>query len=183
MDQTVLENIIYSAKGTRDIKRKFLKRVFEGKHTRSEDPKTHFCVYFAAFDPQHKLVFIGHHKKSGLWLFNGGHMEKGESPEESLHREIKEEWGEGMTIPYVDQPPLLTLTKIENPTKQICTWHYDIWYFIPLKKNSFSPDENLLAKEFYQIGWKTMAEAKGLVKDPNSLIGLAEIKNLFHLIR
>jgi len=48
----------------------FLQRIEEGKITRDENPKSHFCIYFAAYDPTAKKVFIGHHKKSGFWLFN-----------------------------------------------------------------------------------------------------------------
>jgi len=79
----------------------------------------------------------------------------------------------------IKEPSLLTVTQIDNPGRQKCVEHYDIWYFIPLSKNSFTPDENLLAKEFLQTGWKTVEEARGLIKDTNTLIALAEIKNLF----
>ena len=33
------------------------------------------------------------HRKLGLWLPPGGHIEKDETPEEALHREVLEETG------------------------------------------------------------------------------------------
>ncbi len=161
-----LVKIIKATKASENTKNKFIKRVREGNLTREENPRSHLCVYFAAYDPDINEIFIGHHIKSGLWLFNGGHMEKGETPEEAVTREIKEEWGDKVTYGKIGKPELLTLTKIEHPEKQICQWHYDFWYFLPVKKTQFNPDKNLLAKEFYQIGWKSKKEACFLVKDP-----------------
>ncbi len=67
-------------------KSKFLHRLTKDKLTRDENIKYHICIYFAAYDPVAKQVFIGSHKKSGLWLFNGGHIEKGETLLDSLER-------------------------------------------------------------------------------------------------
>lgn len=171
----VLKKVISPIPSDKETKERFLKRVKEGKLSREEDPLTHFCVYFAAFDPKVKQVFIGQHIKSGLWLFNGGHLEKGEEPKEAVKREIIEEWGKEVKLPKIPVPELLTLTKIENPEKQICRYHYDIWYFFPVDKNKFSPDQDLLTKEFYEIGWKTLKEAKKLAKDFNTLLALKTI--------
>ena len=170
---TSLLTIIASADGSDEVKEAFRERLRMGHLTRDEDPKSHFCVYFAAIDPKVKQVFIGHHKKSGLWLFNGGHMDKGELPMEAVVREMKEEWG--MSLPVPRAPSLLTLTKIEKPETQICQWHYDIWYFIPVDKTMFRPDQALLEKEFKEIVWKTMSQARQLARDPSTLIALRKI--------
>ena len=159
-----------------DTKRDFLSRVQKENVSREENPYTHFCVYFAAYDNSSNHVFIGHHRKSGLWLFNGGHMDKREQPLETLEREMMEEWGSVQK--YRNIPSLLTVTEIEHPDRQICRFHYDIWYFILLDMNKFNPDENLLGKEFYQIGWKTMRNAKLLTNDPNTKIALTWLENL-----
>jgi hypothetical protein len=55
----------------------FVARANEGQPTIDENPISHFCVYFAGFDPETKKVFIGHHKKADQWLFNGGHIDRG----------------------------------------------------------------------------------------------------------
>ncbi|MBI2617233.1 NUDIX domain-containing protein [Candidatus Gottesmanbacteria bacterium] len=43
-------------------------------------------------------VLLHHHKKLGLWIGIGGHVEKGENPKEALFREVKEETGLSIEI-------------------------------------------------------------------------------------
>lgn len=156
----------------------FLNRVEEGFLTRDENPFSHFLVFFAAFDKETKKVFIGHHKKSGLWLFNGGHIDKGETPEEALVREMKEEWGVEISLQSIGKPKLITITPINNP-KIKCTTHYDIWFFVPVSKTQFFPDKEKLDTEFYQTGWKSIREAKQLITDPANLRAIAEFEKIF----
>lgn len=162
-----------------NIAPEFASRVKEGQLTRDENTFSHFCVYFAAYDPDSKDVYIGHHKKSGLWLFNGGHIDKGETPDEALEREIGEEWGVEIDLKGVGEPKLLTITPINNP-KVKCTRHYDIWYFVPVSKTGFAPDKEKLDTEFHTTGWKDIEEAKVLVTDLNTLKALSEFEKLFY---
>jgi 8-oxo-dGTP pyrophosphatase MutT (NUDIX family) len=161
---------------TKKVAQEFLSRVNQGNLTRDENKDTHFCVYFAANDPTLKQVFIGYHIKSGLWLFNGGHIDQGEFPEQALEREIGEEWGISMKSSEIGNPLLLTLTKINDPAKQRCKAHFDIWYFVNLNKVDFKPDREKLAKEFYQTRWMSPMEARKLVTDPNTLFALTMIE-------
>lgn len=163
------------------VKQKFLRRINEGSLTREENQGNHFCVYFAAIDLIAKKVFIGHHIKSGLWLFNGGHMDKGESPIETAKREISEEWGQNINILDDYLPTFLTITKINNPIKQKCKCHYDVWNFIKVNKNTFLPDKDSLNAEFSETGWKNIQEARELIIDPNTLLALKKIEELFFL--
>ncbi len=157
----------------------FLKRLPEGKLTKHENPQSHLCTYFGAYDPKAKEVFIGHHKKSGLWLFNGGHVDEGEEAlRETVIREIGEEWGLDGTDFEIKSPEFFTITPIDNPTKQTCTMHYDVWHFIAVDKNSFKPDETKLSEEFHEAGWKTVAEARKLVSAENNEATLLAIKFL-----
>lgn len=155
----------------------FLKRLKHGNLTRDEDDKSHFCVYFAAYDPTAKEVFIGHHKKSGLWLFNGGHIDKDENLNQTLIREIKEEWGLDGKNFEIKLPELLTITEIYNPTKQPCRTHYDLWYLIKASKINFKPEESNLLEEFYEAGWKNLQEARNLIKDKSTLEAVDFIKD------
>jgi len=167
--------------GGSPLSEKFLRRIGEGKLTRDENQVTHFGVYFAGFDPAVGEVLVGRHKKSDLWLFNGGHIDRGESLGQTLEREMGEEWGFVHPAAKTLEPCLLTITEITNG-RQICRRHYDIWYFVPVDKTSFSPDETKLAKEFHEIKWVTFAEARKAITDSNTLMAvdsLEKCKNLY----
>lgn len=175
-----LRAIAQSPAFDRDIAAAFLSRAEQGDLTRDENPYTHFCVYFAAYDPGAREVFIGHHKKSGLWLFTGGHMDKGEVPSETLEREIGEEWGKQMKADDIGDPALLTITEIDNPAKQTCVRHYDIWYFVPVQKATFDPAPDLLGIEFHQTRWLPPLQAREVVTDPNTLKAVDALEAIFH---
>lgn len=176
MNNTLIQ-IVHHADGDPDIKQKFLDRIQEKKLTRTEHPTSHLCVYFAAYDPRAHLVFIGHHKKSGLWLFNGGHMDPGESPRETVIREAHEEWGLTLKPSSVPNPQLVTLTKIEHPETQICQWHYDLWHFLPFDSNSFHPYDEALRTEFFSYGWKTHKEAEKFLTSHPTVEAMIYLKN------
>jgi len=181
MSETKLENeleiIIKKQFLGEGIAEKFLNRIKQGSLTIDENPQSHFCTYFAAYDPIEKLLFIGHHKKSGLWLFNGGHIDEKEVLSQTLNREIDEEWGLNSADFEITSPALITITEIYNPEKQTCRVHYDLWHFISVNKNNFKPDETNLAEEFYKTEWKNPEEARKLIKDKNTLLAVDFIEN------
>lgn len=157
-------------------RREFLRRLKQGNLTRDENKDTHFCVYFAAFDSKLKQVFIGLHKKSGLWLFNGGHIDKGEILDEAIKREMGEEWG--FILPFdANTPSLATFTKIAKPSKTPCLLHYDIWYFVPVDRNTFHPNPKKLAKEFFENRWVSINEASRIIIDSNTIKALGLINS------
>lgn len=50
-------------------------------------------------------ILLVHHRKIGLWLPPGGHVEAHEDPVEAMHREVREETGLDVTIvPAADLP-------------------------------------------------------------------------------
>lgn len=83
-----IEEIAASSLEQGSVAHKFLLRAAEGKLTRDENPTTHFSVYFLPYNPKTKEIFIVAHKKSGLWLSPGGHIDKGELLLETLEREM-----------------------------------------------------------------------------------------------
>ena len=160
--------------------RAFIKRLQEEDGlTRDENPYTHYCVYFAAYDPAAGKLFVGHHIKSDLWLFNGGHIDAGETIEETLLREMGEEWGLEMALDSIVEPKLLTITEISNAAKQSCTRHYDIWYFVPIDRDTFAPDQALLAKEYHFMKWLNPGEARKRITDSNTLQAVALLEEIF----
>ncbi len=174
-----LKNLIKTNFNNEGIGRKFLNRLRDGCLTKDENPESHFCVYFAAYDPRAKQVFIGHHKKSGLWLFNGGHIDKDEILKEALEREIKEEWDFKMQAKDIGNPSLLTITKINNPTKQLCKTHYDVWYFVSVDKKKFDPSLKSLAEEFYKNEWMTADKAIQIITEINTLKAIKFLEKSF----
>jgi 8-oxo-dGTP pyrophosphatase MutT (NUDIX family) len=160
------------------IYRRFVERSQQGRLTRDENRLSHLCVYFAAYDPAAGQVFLGHHKKSGLWLFTGGHVDPGESLQEGVSREIWEEWGREIEPQEAGEPGLLTITTILQADYP-CREHYDLWYFFPVEKETFHVDQDRLAEEFHQIWWMTVEEARGRTTDPNNLQTLGVLERRF----
>ena len=154
---------------------KFIKRINEGCLTREENQLDHFCVYFAVHDPSKKQVFMGYHIDAGLWLFNGGHVEKGEHPRQTAEREMREELGiSNYEIPQI--PGLLTFSDIKSKNK-LCKFHWEIWYFLAFDKDYFYPDQDRLRKEFYQAGWFSIEEAEKSVTNLSTQKALEFLKN------
>jgi 8-oxo-dGTP pyrophosphatase MutT (NUDIX family) len=164
--------------GNQEIVSKFRERALQGNLTRDEDNQSHVCVHFLAYDSSDKKVFLGHHKKANLWIFSGGHVDKGEVLEETVVREVWEEWSQKLLVNKVGSPVLLTITDIDNYPVQTCTKHYDVWYLFKVKKELFEIDNNKIFKEFHQIGWKSIGEARSLVTNPANLTALDLVENL-----
>ncbi len=135
-----------------------------GGLTRDEGNASHFCVYFLPYNPQTKKVFIVHHKKSGLWLSPGGHIDKGELLLDALNREIKEELGVVKFFPELPKPFLISITPISNPV-QPCKEHLDIWFLVETDGSNFNVD----LQEFHATKWRSLNEAKLIVTDPANL--------------
>ena len=54
-------------------------------------PPKHLVVYFVPVDAAGRCLLLGDHRKSGLWLQPGGHVEDGEDPREAVVREADED--------------------------------------------------------------------------------------------
>lgn len=168
--QALLDELSALLSDGSEVATKFRARIEEGRLTRDDDPATHFCAYFVAIDRQAKQVFLIHHKKSGLWLFSGGHLEKGETFRMAAEREISEEWGLRAEDFQINDPALLTITPIENPNKP-CRFHFEAWFFLEVEKDNFRPDPEKIAQEAYDWRWVPLAEARHLSRDEMTLRG------------
>ena len=102
-----------------------------------------------------------------------------ETAEEALLREIGEEWGLEMALDDIGEPTLLTITEINNPAKQSCIMHYDIWYFVAVDQKTFVPDSALLAKEYHFMKWLNPGEARKRITDSNTLQAVALLEEIF----
>lgn len=50
-------------------------------------PSPHLVSYVVLVDPAHRAVYLGRHRKAGLNLPMGGHVEPGEHPLDAAYRE------------------------------------------------------------------------------------------------
>ncbi|MCX6791100.1 MAG: NUDIX domain-containing protein [Candidatus Gribaldobacteria bacterium] len=145
----------------------FLNRLEEGNLTRDENTLTHFGVFFLPFNKKENKVFLVHHKKSGLWIAPGGHIDKDERLLEALNREIQEELGIERFFKEYPNPFLLTRTPIENKG-HLCKVHYDFWHLMETNGSNFKVD----SAEFYITRWLSFDEARRMVISPSNLKAL-----------
>ncbi len=167
-----IKNLIEFPICSDEVKQRILTRLKQGNLTREENPVSHFCAYFLPYDPKAKKIFIGHHKKSGLWLSPGGHIDRGENLLNTVEREIKEELGITMRFPQNKQPELITITDIKHDVRP-CKEHFDFWFFIETDGH----DSKVDYAEYHEVHWVTVAEARQLIIDKQNLLALEKIEN------
>jgi len=156
-----------------DVYNGFKERLEKGLLTQEENPVSHFCVYFLPYNPKNKKVFIVHHKKSGLWISPGGHMDKDETIWETANREINEELGMKNFFQSAPVPFLLTITPIDSQA-YACKLHFDIWCLVQTDGKDFNID----GQEFFDTKWLTINEARQLVTNVQNIAALDLVEKM-----
>jgi 8-oxo-dGTP pyrophosphatase MutT (NUDIX family) len=163
---TLTEEIRHILAGHTDtnIVEAYKNRLQAGALTREENPHSHFCGYFVPFNKAEGKVLIGSHKKSGLWLMPGGHIEPNEPLLNTLNREIEEELGVKDFYTEMPEAFLLTITHIVSDVRP-CKEHFDMWFLMETDGKDMVIDYT----EYHEVRWATLAEARELTKDPANL--------------
>ncbi|HUN35684.1 MAG TPA: NUDIX domain-containing protein [Trebonia sp.] len=121
-------------------------------------PPRHLVSYFALIDSARRLVLLGDHVKSGLWLPSGGHVEDGEDPRDTATREALEELG--VRARFHEQlgcgrPFFLTITPTVGEHS-----HEDasLWFVLNCDRDaSLDPDP----REYRGISWFSLDSPDG----------------------
>jgi 8-oxo-dGTP diphosphatase len=137
-------------------------------------PDPHLVAYFPLIDHDQDAVLLVDHRKAGLWLPAGGHVEPGEHPAATVRREAREELGiEADFSPVTGgRPMFVTVTEtVPAPGR-----HTDVslWYVLARSTGQpLTPDPG----EFREARWWTRAEigrADPALFDPHLIRMLAK---------
>src|SRR5215469_2720234 len=101
-------------------------------------PPKHLVVYFVPVDAANRCLLLGDHRKSGLWLPPGGHVEDGEEPRAAVVREAHEELGIAARF-QDDKPFFLTVTPTSGADRHL---DVDLWFIIQVARDEarITPD-------------------------------------------
>ncbi|MFE7313960.1 NUDIX hydrolase [Streptomyces sp. NPDC057555] len=114
-------------------------------------PAMHLVSYFVVLDDTRDQLLLVAHRKAGLWLPAGGHVEAGEDPWAAVVRECREELGiQAMASPISGELPLfLTVTETRGQGT-----HTDVslWYLLTADADTITSYDQ---DEFNAIRWLT----------------------------
>ncbi|MPY62905.1 NUDIX domain-containing protein [Streptomyces spongiae] len=121
--------------------------------TRKPDvPATHLVSYFVVLDEKRGELLLVAHRKAGLWLPTGGHVEPGEDPWAAVVRECREELGITAVASSItgERPFFLTVTRTRGQGE-----HTDVslWYVLNADADSITTYDQ---DEFGAIRWLTV---------------------------
>ncbi|MFE6508503.1 NUDIX hydrolase [Nocardioides sp. NPDC057767] len=121
------------------------------RSTAPTEPAKHLVSYFLLVDPVSGHVLLGDHRKSGLWLPSGGHVEPGENPAETVRRECVGELGvEAAFHPALGPRPLLVTITNTRPDRPDVHTDVSLWFVLAHDRNQpLRPDE----REYAAVRW------------------------------
>ncbi|MFJ9389442.1 NUDIX hydrolase [Nocardioides sp. NPDC101246] len=128
------------------------------------EPAKHLVSYFLLLDPVSGHVLLGDHRKSGLWLPSGGHVEPGENPADTVRRECVEELGvEARFHPSLGPRPLFVTVTRTRPDRPDVHTDVSLWFVLAHDRHRpLQPDE----REYAGVRWWTPSEIRAT--DPRS---------------
>jgi 8-oxo-dGTP diphosphatase len=130
---------------------------------RTEKPATppkHLVSYFVLMDASQ--ILLVDHRSALLWLPPGGHVELGESPRETVVRELNEELGLSVTPVEIQSPQMITV----SATVGLSVPHVDVslWYVLKVNRNAKITFDH---EEFNSVKWFAFGEIPFERAEPN----------------
>jgi 8-oxo-dGTP diphosphatase len=120
-------------------------------------PPKHLVVYFVPVDTASRSLLLVDHRKSGLWLPPGGHVEDGEDPRQAVVREAHEELGIAAEFHYGlsgDKPLFLTVTPTNGPASHL---DVSLWFVLRVDRAAqLAPDP----RELRGVRWFDLDEQR-----------------------
>ncbi|UNX54237.1 NUDIX domain-containing protein [Georgenia sp. TF02-10] len=120
-------------------------------------PPKHVVSYFLLHDPADGSVLLVDHRKSGLWLPTGGHVDPGEDPVQTVKREAREELGiDAVFAAEPVAPRFVTVTETTGPAEHRHT-DVSLWFLlVGSRSQPLVPD----MREFSAVRWWTPTEIR-----------------------
>ncbi|MCC9309394.1 NUDIX domain-containing protein [Kitasatospora sp. RB6PN24] len=128
-----------------------------------DGPPMHLVSYFVVRDEARGQLLLVDHRKAGLWLPAGGHVEPGEDPWATVVRECHEELGiTAVASPLTGERPFfVTVTRTRG---QGAHTDVSLWFLLDADADSVtSYDEG----EFSAVRWLTEAQ---VLAEPTELL-------------
>lgn len=132
-------------------------------------PPMHLVSYFPVIDGDH--ILLGDHITSGLWLPNGGHVDPGENPVETVKREMLEELNAEAV--FLETAPLF-ITVQQTTTKTGVHWDVSLWFAVIGDRHA---DLQFDTREFTGIRWFPFDGIPVAQTDPNLPRYLSKLSN------
>ncbi len=73
-----------------------------------------YCFVATGYLVRDGKTLLIKHKKLGMWLPPGGHIDEGEHPDEAVLREVREETGLEAEFPFPPRPPVMNEGRVES---------------------------------------------------------------------
>ncbi|MBN0042571.1 NUDIX domain-containing protein [Streptomyces actuosus] len=112
-------------------------------------PATHLVSYFVVRDASRGELLLVAHRKAGLWLPTGGHVEPGEDPWAAVERECREELGIPAAASELTGPRPLFLT-VTRTRGQGAHTDVSLWYVVDADADSVVAWDQ---EEFSAVRW------------------------------
>lgn len=125
-----------------------------------------YCFVVTAYAVRDGQVLLLKHKKLGLWLAPGGHIDEGELPDEAVLRELREESGltADFVVPTRGPNPADGQVEFLHPPQHVQVevipnhnHHIDYVYFLRARPGDVAPGEG----ESREWRWHSLNDLEG----------------------